>query len=715
MKKRKTNLLVLKKNIRLYVILSALINNSSYGQITETAQQINGPGNISETASWLKQIEEWKKIEKAKLAYSNTFYKDKEIQWVRSSFIQTQMMAQERSFYDPVKNEYTVDKYLDEIASRYGGLNSILVWPTYPNIGVDNRNQFDWIRCLPRGLDGVRDMVKQFHKHGIKVLLPYNPWDIGTRREPESDVETFAKILKYVDADGINGDVTSGLGANWRSVFDKAKKGIAIEPELDYDDKYTEYDQMGWAYWEYPFIPSISKRKWIEHSHMVHVCDRWAHDHTSNLQFAFFNGAGFETWENIWTVYNEMTLRTVQTVKIMSSIYQKYYDLLTGENWLPHYPMLNYGIFASKWYDENRELWTIVNRNDYTVNGQQMKVPYKDDITYYDVWHGCILKPVKKDNEVIISFSIERNGFASILAIKNSMVNNELESYLKQMSDMTKTDLSQYSNTWQPVKQQIVEIKNTTPAAIVPEGMIKIPGIKYNMNVSGIEIEGGENPGVDVQMPGEEVPHRHHYYEVDINAFYMDEYPVTNKQFKEFMNAVNYKPVDTINFLKDWKKGSYPEGWEQKPVTWVDIEDARAYAKWAGKRLPNEWEWQYAAQGTDGRLYPWGNDWNSSAVPLPDTGNELRGPDNVDSHPNGKSPFGIGDMVGNVWQWTNEYVDDHSRAAIVRGGSYYKPQGSYWYFPQAYKLNEHGKYLLMSPGQNRAGTIGFRCVKDVVQ
>ena len=60
----------------------------------------------------------------------------------------------------------------------------------------------------------------------------------------------------------------------------------------------------------------------------------------------------------------------------------------------------------------------------------------------------------------------------------------------------------------------------------------------------------------------------------------------------------HYHPADDHNFLRDWKDGNYPAGWDNKPVTWVSLEDARAYAKWAGKRLPHEWEWQYAAQGT---------------------------------------------------------------------------------------------------------------------
>ena len=84
------------------------------------------------------------------------------------------------------------------------------------------------------------------------------------------------------------------------------------------------------------------------------------------------------------------------------------------------------------------------------------------------------------------------------------------------------------------------------------------------------------------------------------NPFYIDKYPVTNAEFKRFLDATHYHPTDDLNFLRDWKNGTYPEGWGNKPVTWVSLEDARAYAAWAGKRLPHEWEWQYAAQGADG-------------------------------------------------------------------------------------------------------------------
>ena len=94
------------------------------------------------------------------------------------------------------------------------------------------------------------------------------------------------------------------------------------------------------------------------------------------------------------------------------------------------------------------------------------------------------------------------------------------------------------------------------------------------------------------------------------------------------------------------------------------------------------------------------------------SGRKMRGPDDVDAHPAGASPFGVMDLVGNVWQWTDEY---RRRAHAGRHPSwrqYYQPQGSIWYFPQAYGMTEHGKLLLMAPSYDRSGGVGFRCVKD---
>ena len=93
---------------------------------------------------------------------------------------------------------------------------------------------------------------------------------------------------------------------------------------------------------------------------------------------------------------------------------------------------------------------------------------------------------------------------------------------------------------------------------------------------------------------------------VELKRYAIDETPVTNAQFAAFLKAADYRPKHTENFLKHWVDGHPPAGKEDHPVVYVDLDDARAYAAWAGKRLPTEEEWQYAAQGTDGRKFPWG-------------------------------------------------------------------------------------------------------------
>jgi gamma-glutamyl hercynylcysteine S-oxide synthase len=470
---------------------------------------------------------------------------------------------------------------------------------------------------------------------------------------------------------------------------------------------------MTWGQYsgQFSFVPGVDRFRWLETRHMVNISDRWNRSKTDDLQYAFFNGEGWESWENIWGIWNGITPRDGEATRRMGTLERGVARFLTSGQWEPFYPMLRYGVFGSKWPLEGQTVWTIVNRNEYDIDGRQMSIARRDGARYFDLYHGNELKPEREGNTAVLSFALEAHGFGAILEAQGQP-DSEIQNLVARMKSMTASPLSGYSKEWKTLPQQLIPIERTKTPGTVPSGMVKIPGGDYVFKVQGIEIEGFNDIGVDVQYPWEDMPRRFHEHRMQIKPFYIDKYPVTNAEFKQFLDATHYRAKDSLNFLRDWKNGSYPDGWAKKPVTWVSQEDARAYAKWAGKRLPHEWEWQFAAQGNDGRIYPWGYEWQASAVPIADQGRTLRAPDDVDAHAAGASPFGVMDLVGNVWQWTDEYVDEHTRAGILRGGSYYQPRGSIWYFPQAYRNDQHGKLLLMAPSYDRSGMLGFRCVMD---
>ncbi len=170
-----------------------------------------------------------------------------------------------------------------------------------------------------------------------------------------------------------------------------------------------------------------------------------------------------------------------------------------------------------------------------------------------------------------------------------------------------------------------------------------------------------------------------------------------------------YEPAHEANFLRHFAGGEPPAGQEEHPVTWVDLDDARAYAAWAGRRLPTEAEWQHAAQGPDAWRYPWGDGWDPARC----SGGPGTRP--VRAFPGGRSAFGIWDLCGNVWEWTeSERSDGRTSSCILRGGSHFRARGSAWYTeggprPCGWAM----RFLRVWPGLDRCATIGFRCAVDL--
>lgn len=193
---------------------------------------------------------------------------------------------------------------------------------------------------------------------------------------------------------------------------------------------------------------------------------------------------------------------------------------------------------------------------------------------------------------------------------------------------------------------------------------------------------------------------------VAMRPFRIGRTEVTNAGYKRFLDATGYAPKFAEGFLKHWSNGAYPAGLGDHPVTWVDMEDARAYCAWAGGALPTEEQWQMAAQGTDGRLFPWGNDPDPSKANV-----RSEGARPVGSYPQGASPYGALDMVGNVWEWTDSKQDDGRHwFSYLRGGAWYQAGTSVWYTEGGLMTNNQRLHFWWhSPGLNRAATIGFRC------
>ena len=197
-------------------------------------------------------------------------------------------------------------------------------------------------------------------------------------------------------------------------------------------------------------------------------------------------------------------------------------------------------------------------------------------------------------------------------------------------------------------------------------------------------------------------------------SFRIDIYPVTNTQYEKFIHAGGYTKQEILQGFwseegRKWRVENnitQPRYWEDAkwnqpdhPVVGVSYYEAEAYAKWAGKRLPTEKEWEKAARGTNGREYPWGNDFDKDKCNTIESG--IGATSRVTRYPNGVSPYGCYDMAGNVWEWTDSWYEEGTYR-VLRGGSWSGVR-------DGARCAGRGR---SDPGPGDIG-LGFRCVRTI--
>lgn len=529
-------------------------------------------------------------------------------------------------------------------------------------------------------------------------MWPYNPWDEGLAPNNATDDVVMAQAQVAINGDGawsrctpsraplrhlatlvhddahslltaagFNGDTMNFIPASfWTSAL-ALNHPLALQTEGTPSLAGLPYTKMAWGYWSYPVIPGVDSYKWLETRHITQVSDRWAQDHTNDIQGAFFNGDGFVSWENVWGIWNSISDRDAAAIKATAHLMRYFAPFFSSPDWEPHTVLhaaaSAASVFASRWplaaapahgYTSNATLWSIVGRSTAAnFTGPTVVVPCAaSGIQYFDVFRGAAVAPATvPGGGCALTLTIEAGGYGAVLAAAPNDVTPALQAFLQAQAALTARALASYSTANPILQQNMTAIQPTQPYASAPPGMVLVTGTPANQSftfvVNGTMYEPfddwngpqneGERPrmqgradaagagglqcshtaahslvchacscarcaGVDVQFPWEPVAVRQHSpHSMTIPPFFMDKVPVSNDAFQAFQTATAYAPSDGHNFLRAWNCSggvgsgigcSVPPGWGAKPVTWVDLLDARAYCAWAGKRLPNDWEWQ---------------------------------------------------------------------------------------------------------------------------
>ena len=228
---------------------------------------------------------------------------------------------------------------------------------------------------------------------------------------------------------------------------------------------------------------------------------------------------------------------------------------------------------------------------------------------------------------------------------------------------------------------------------IEKDGMIMIPGGDFWMGTKKSDaVKIAKEYGYHLSWISSEIKEK----ETSLPSYWIDKYPVTNSEYLKFCEATQHRTP------QDWDNGKPLQSRLNHPVTMVDKADATAYAEWAGKSLPTEAQWEKAARGTDGQIFPWGNKFKKNACNWNRIGLNNETTTEVNTFANGVSPYGVWDMCGNVMEWCADGPGVGS--AFLKGGS--------WITSSIFGLRV-AAHDNSGSDLNVSEFYGFRCIKKM--
>ncbi|WP_245635997.1 SUMF1/EgtB/PvdO family nonheme iron enzyme [Herbiconiux solani] len=682
--------------------------------VGDIAKIFAAPADPADWPAWRAALADWREDARARLGYHGTIYDRPETSWTSSCYSVALVWLWDERLFDRAAGRFDVDAFLARTAD-HGGFDGVVLWHAYPVIGIDDRNQFDFYRDVP----GIAEVVADFQRHGIRVFVDYNPWDTGTRRAPNDDADELALIVSELGVDGVFLDTMKEGDSRLVHALLDAEPPQVLEGESRVPNQRIQDHQLSWAQWFADSeAPGVMRAHWFERRHMMHSTRRWNRDHSDELQSAFLNGTGMLVWDTVFGVWVGWNERDRSTLRRMLRVQRAFTRVFSQGEWTPLADAtpdaVGAGVYASRFEgtgaDEGLVLWTVVNRGETDYRGEVL-VPFRDaggagasasasgEWTYVDLGTGRELGAAPGAIEV------PARSVTAVLAVASSRVGAAgadgagLDSAVPGLGELLEA-----------ASQDGITADSTFPARVA-ERVPFVPTDGVGNPAPGSDSVPRATPRIHVEAGERTMPFRYRRRETGSyqGAPYVEEWKplaprlhdpreetirvtlgavdvaaseVTTGEFVAFVEATGYEPRCGNRFLVGGADPVHPVGEagvhsdgdaDQRPVTGVDLDDARAYARWAGARLPTEFEWQAAAVLPGFRR----------AHPL-------------------------------VWNWTeSEHTDGITRFVMLKGGSDHESRGSEWYTDGGPRDPEFAlKFVLPGLGVDRSPSIGFRLAWD---
>lgn len=617
------------------------------------------PDNPADWPNWRAALHRWRNEARQRTGYDGRRYDQPD----HAARIMCMAWLWDELLYDHERGCFTVEKYLAAAEAQFGGFDGVMLWNAYPVLGIDERNHFAYFEDVPE----LPDVVRAFQQHGVRVYFTYYPWETGTGAEA---IDTVIGLVTRLGVDGVFLDSSKEGSAALRLALDALDSGLTIEGESKVPLARIGDQAMSWGQWfADSTVPGVLRSKWFERRHELHHIRRWHRDHLDELHSAWLNGTGVLVWEVVFGVWVGWNARDRETLRAMRRIYTTHADWFVAEDWTPlaDQPQEAPAIYASRWVQDGEALWTVVNRGaDH--DGAWLVTEGAADASWVDLVSGQRLNTVSLPRGMIaIGGKLPSGAIAAVAAAPQEAVEPDTR--------------VAGSGSYFPGRMAVRRTVRRAEYHDVPADMVPVAwpggeiGVSYRLRETGLY---GEAPFIDEWKP---LPPRLHQMvsitrPVEAARFAIGRSEVSNGQYFAFLQATGYRPVRPERFLMHWGSGGTPlPGTESAPAVHVELADARAYAEWAGFRLPTEDEWQIAAEA------------------------EL-----------------IERLTPLVWNLTeSEHCDGRSRFHIIKGGCAPLPEVSDWYVESGSMPPQRSvKLLQLGVGLNRSRLIGFRCAVDLV-